>query len=353
MANDENALYQELDQGLLQPVYLLYGDDMYLMDQAVQRISAIASTDRDNWNRALLDGETCEARRVAEESESGGFFGTKKLVIVRNARWFKNKPTKKGEEEEEGESAQSGASFDAEPLCEYLSAPSPDTVLIMTVFGAARKDRRLYKLAAAAGRIVEIVTLKGGQREQWLRRYFKSQGKEASLELCQYISLMSADTVGALKNEADKLLLYVGDSPVLTLADGEALVSDNILAVTFNLVDNMTAGRAPQAMDSLERLLRQGEKAPHLLGAIANQYRTMLASLSFAASGGNPSVMASEMRLNSYFAKKCWAAGKRYQQEQLIRALDILLAADRDGKTGRQKGEDALRLAVLRICALG
>ena len=341
-------LESSLKLGMTCPVYLFWGEETLLLEQAVSRIAQLTLAEGDEWNRDILSADDTDPASVAELANSASFFGNKRLVVVRGVDWFKPKKRKAAAAEE----AEAETSADIEPLLDYMKDPNPDTVLILIARGDVSRGSRIYKAAQNAGRAVEFTSPKGGAKEQWLRNYLHAAGKTPEPGVISYMCLMCAEGLSALKSEADKLILYCAGRTRVTQADAEAIVSTGAAAGVFELTDQAVARDPAAAVDTLRRLLRQGEAAQMLLALLAAQYRNILLVKDMAARGFSQPQIASTAGVNPYVVKKCLAAARTYDYRQLIRALDILLAVDIDAKSGKVDMSDGMELASMRICAL-
>ena len=346
MQNLENSLRL----GVTCPVYLFYGEESLLMEQAVARIAAVVAPGENVWNKEFYQGDEVDVFTVLESAQSGAFFAEKKLVVVRNVTWFKPKRKKEpeGAAGEENESNQE----QLQPLLDYLKDPNPTTVLVLLVEGSVNKNSRVVKAVTEQGRVVEFISPKGGARELWLKKYLHAAGKVPGEGVISYLSLMCAEDLHSLKTEADKLLLYCAGISEISLADAEAIVSRSALAGVFELTDSVTAGDAAIAVAVYRRLLRQNEAPQMLLGMLGSQYRNILAAKDMSQRGFSAPQIASELHISPFYAKKCLAQSRRYGFRPLLKALEILLSVDIDGKSGKGDTAELLELAILRICLL-
>lgn len=341
-------LQHSLDLGLTCPVYLLFGEETLLMEQAVARIAALVAPDANAWNYETVYGDETTVEDIVLAANSGAFFAEKKLIVVRGLPWLKTKRKQEPEAAEEKDKDKR----ELEPLIIYARDPNPTTVLVLLQPGSVAKNSRLYKAVQAGGRAVEFAPCQGAERELWLQSYCRAAGKKLTRPVAAHICLLTAEGLTALKSEADKLLLYCERSGEITLQDAEAVVSRGAQAGVFDLTDQVAAGNGAAAAQTLRRLLIQGEAPQMLLGMLANQYRNLLAVKDMTARGFSGQEIASRLGINPYYARKCTEQGRKYAYRQLLKSLDILLVADIDGKSGKAEADDALELAILRICAL-
>ena len=80
-------LEKELGQGNLNSLYLLYGEEEYLLETSVKKIKKLFGTILPGINYILLD-ET-NVNRIIEEIETPAFGFEKKLIIVKSSSLFK------------------------------------------------------------------------------------------------------------------------------------------------------------------------------------------------------------------------------------------------------------------------
>lgn len=342
------SLLHSLELGLLSPVYLFYGEEKLLMEDAVQKITALVAPGDAAWNKELFHGDEVRPQQVVESAECSAFFAERKLIVVRNVSWFQ--PARKKAQAEDG--AEPEPKQDVEILLQYVADPNPSTVLVLLAEGNISAASRIAKAVTKSGRVVEFVTQKGSARDLWLKNYFHAAGKVPEPGVLSYLNLMCAEGLDALKAEADKLILYTEGKTHITQEDAEAVTSKSALAGVFDLTDHVAAGRASAAAGCYRQLLKQNTAAQMLLGQLGSQYRNMLAAKDMEQRGFNATQIASTLKINPYYAKKCLAQSKRYGIRQLVRILDILLSVDIDSKSGKGDVNDLLEVAILRICML-
>jgi len=340
-------LRHSLDLGITCPVYLFYGEETLLLEEAVRRIAGLVLPPEDQWGRESYYGDDVDIKALVLSAQSAGMFAPKKLILVRNVPWFKRKgksPTPA--ETEDGDNKEL-----LEPLLTYLADPNPDTVLILTA-DKSDKGSRLHKAVVKSGRAVEFTTPQARDKEAWLNAYLNKAGKKAEPGAASYICLMSGEGLSALKTEADKLLLYCGDRDTVALADAEDVVSQGAVAGIFQLTDTAAAQKGGEAVEIYRRLLRQGEAAQFILAMLAAQYRNILGVKDLLERGFTVMEAAGKLGIAPYAARKCSGLCRSYSYRQLMKALEILLNTDIAGKSGGGAVEQLLEVAILRLCAL-
>ena len=95
---------------------------------------------------------------------------------------------------------------------------------------------------------------------------------DAAEELCD---ILNGD-LAAIRTELEKLSAYAGERRKITRADVDLLVISARKYEVWDLADMLAARQPAQALEFLDSLLREGEAAPALLGALAWMYRKLL-----------------------------------------------------------------------------
>jgi len=344
--------YQDLQLGQLMPVYLFYGEEALLMDEALTALARAIDPGDSGWQRELFDGEEATPGLVAVAAAQGSLFGGRRLVIAKNIGWL-DKKEKKGESGREKESAKSDKdnADETAPLLAYLQDANPDTCLALTVRGSVDKRRKLVQLIQKKGRLIECATPKGAEKDMWLAQRFKAAGFRAERQALAYIGFNTAN-LSQMAAEVDKLCLYCADKGEITLADAEAVVAKSSLSTIFELTDAAAAKNAAKACACYRQLRRQGEEEQKIFAMLAAQFRNMLLTRDLLAQGCRTDEIASRLSLHPFVAEKCSRACRAFSQRQLIKALEMLLAADIAQKSGQGDMDDLLEMSILRICAM-
>ena len=349
--------YEDIHTGQLKPVYMFYGDEAWLMDEALQALGHAVAPPEAGWGLEILDGSSASPAMVAAAALEGSLFGGRRLVVVKNIDWLEGKSPAAASAKSRAREAAAGKKASAEEqdeialLLSYLAAPNPDTCLALTVRGQVDKRRKLVQVIQKKGRLIECATPKGGERDIWLTNRFRAAGIKADKQAIAHISVSCAN-LSQMAAEADKLILYCGEKGQISFDDALNLVSESSLLTVFELTDAAAAKNAAKALASFRRLLRQGEEGNKIFGLLTAQFRNMLLAQDLQKLGARPADIAKELSLHPYVAEKCATASRAFSQRQLIKVLEMLLAADIAQKSGKGEMEELLETVILRICAM-
>ena len=348
-------LLQSLKNGIFSPVYLFFGEETYLMEEAVKAVKAHLSPDGNDWNTDIFDGEDITLPEVLGALETGGFFPGKRLVMVKNPPWFKKKSKARNTNEEDGEEAKEGnGASDLQSLLDYLRRPHNDSVLLVTINGNLDKRLKIVQEIKKAGRVIEfpVLTYKDNQLiYDRMRDFLKKRGQRADTDVFAYLTLVAGYNLSFLYRELDKLANFCQGQKEISLEDARQIASRGNLTVVFELSDALLEKDAQKSVAAFRALTKEGEAEQKLLYIIYKQFHDLIMVQELAKRGLTSSEIAKEAGLHPYVAGKYYRMRRNFTPDQALKALELLLSADIANKSGEGDLYNLLELAILRICA--
>jgi DNA polymerase-3 subunit delta len=239
-------------------------------------------------------------------------------------------------------------------ISEYLDDPAPFTVLVFEA-GALDQRMRLAKMFAEKTVTVSVeLSTDPAERARLALPLSLEMAKElganlerdAAEELCD---ILNGD-LAAIRTELEKLSAYAGDRKIITRADVDLLV---IAARKYEVWDlaGMLAERQPaQALEFLDSLLREGEPAPALLGALAWTYRKLLEAQELPA--GTAGWQASgRLKMRPAAAELAVRQSRKFPKSQLTSGLAALYEADSRLKSGGTNQRAVMEFLVTQLAS--
>ena len=325
----------KLTEADVDPVWLVYGKERYLVDRAlaVLRERVLDPRTRD-FNYELFQGKETTADRVINAARTLPMMARRRLVMVRDL---------------DGMKADEQAR-----LLPYLEAPSPETCLVLeaasldqrTRFGqGARKHARVVKLDPLYER-----QLLGFVRGEAKRRGVKLEAGAAEL-LCDDIG---AD-LGALADTIERLALFAAQKPggaQLSAADVEAQVPGGRQRTVFELADAVGRGDRGRALTILSSMMEARESGVRIVAMLSRHVRQLWTADGLVRRKTPRSEFAPALGVPPFFvdgivdqARRIGAGG-----EGAFRALhDALYRADRALKSSRLEEPRLLEGLVLEM----
>lgn len=261
-------------------VYLVAGDDDYLIDKEARRlVDEHSPKEEQALGLEIIEGavelvdEAVQAlAQCLEAVQTVGFFGGRKVVWLRNASFFSDSVVGKSDD----------VKLRVEALTRLIKAGLPEGQLL--VISALRVDGRtaFSKACKAAARVIEFKTPeRQGEAEQSARDramdlWRSLQLKPARAEVIeQFVARVGPDT-RRLMQESEKLAAYLGkDERTVTLEAVRAVVSPGRDSIAWDLADHCGQRNLGEALRTLRQLLFQRESPIGLIIGLENRFREL------------------------------------------------------------------------------
>jgi DNA polymerase-3 subunit delta len=240
----------------------------------------------------------------------------------------------------------------ADMLREYLSSPAPFTVLI---FEAAKLDQRmrLTKLLTEVAFVVGAELPEDPQERlrvaTRLTKQMVSEQKgaiedDAAEELAD---LCNCD-LAAIRSELAKLVTYAGADRKIQRADVEALVVAERKYSVWEFADVLASGQLGRALQFVDKLLRDGEQPPALVGAMAWMFRKLLEAQELGR-GVNAGQAAGRLGMRRDAAEMALQHAQKIPRSQLVKGLQALYEADSRLKSGTKDDRAVMEFLVAQL----
>lgn len=324
------------------PAVLLLGDEPYLRDacraQIIESFVTLASRE---WAVSRYSAARGELSAAIERAQTLPMLSPRQTVFLEDAEAIE----KLGEKNREASVAL---------LEGYFSNPAPFTVLVVE---ATHLDERmkLAKTLRAKTLVVEAgLGEDPSQRRAAAAAFATSMAREQGCTLEKGAAEDLADSVAAdllrMKTEIEKLVMYAGDRKTLSRADVATMVISEKTATVWELAGLLAERQAKEALEFLNRLLRDGEEPPMVLGAIAWMYRKLIeASELGRTTSGFQAARALGMRPEQ--AELAIRSARKVPKEKLLAGLDALRRADDRLKGGTQDAQAVMEFLAAELTA--
>lgn len=326
---DWRELEREVAAGRIAPVYLLYGDEGYLREQALQKIKArLLPPEAGDFDYQEMEGRELTAAAIVLLADTLPALAERRLVVVKNPvpELFKD---------------AGGA------LTAYLADPAATTCLVLAVDGSIDKRLKLVKLMQQSGRVVEFPPLKTPEQEKWLQQEARAQGYNLSPPAARALAA-AASSLRQARNELYKVMTYLGQPGTITATHVATLVANVAAEATiFQLVDALGSRNATRAIAILRRLLEKGEAPLSIAAMLARQLRLIYRYHLVP----DRRQLASWLGVKPFVVQKVAAQAGNFSLAAAGRALEELLKVDTGLKTGQGSPEALLEKALWNIAA--
>jgi DNA polymerase-3 subunit delta len=336
-------------------VVLVCGEDEFAVKQRAKQIYLEWTRELGGMDHEVLDasvGNSGEAlkvlARLREALQTLPFFGTAKVVWLKDCNFL-------GEERAAASQAVTDTLAD---LADELKAFPWDNVRLLLSAGKVDKRKVFYK---SLDKIATVEILDGwsandrdwtDQAEAWGRKALRAQQKEIADDALAELIARVGPNARQLDNEIEKLSLYAADHAEIQLEDVGAICTRNKTARAFALGDALGDRDLPRLLRCLDEELWEVQLDSQkseigLLYGLISKVRAMILLKEMVREGWIqpesdysrfktqlervPADQLPEDRrfnprsINPYVLYKALQQVKRYTQEELVRAMDLLL----------------------------
>ncbi|MBI2887127.1 MAG: DNA polymerase III subunit delta [Chloroflexi bacterium] len=344
-------------------VYLLYGEEDFLLHQELERIRAgLGPRDMLDLNTARLPGAGLTLPEIQAQCDAVPFLAPARLVVVEGllARFDRLRTPGRGARSARAprSSGQEGHGTSADSpdleggwqgLPEYCQR-IPESTHLVLLEGALNRGNPLLALMHPVAETQERRKLRGPALEDWARARAAQLSVRLTAPALRLLVDLVGDNLWVLSSELEKLSLYLAGGTVET-HHVEELVSLARETSIFALIDAVAERRLAPAQRSLHLLLRDGMASAQILFRLAGQFRSLVLAKALMEQGvGGPELQSRLGIAAQYPFRKTVEQSRGYPAAALEAVLARLLETDVASKTGKQEPVLALELLVTDLC---
>lgn len=258
-------LERQLNSGKLSSIYLLYGEEKYLIENDIKKIKKIFGDLIKGINYILLDENNID--EIISDIETPAFGYSKKLIIVKDTGLFKKDGKKKNVK----------AVSIREKLNEYIKN-NIDIINEMAVVIFTEDDvdkNELFKTIDKIGCTCKFDYQKPIELQKRINAICQAYKVNIDNFTLQYFIESCGTSMQDLINEIRKLIEYVGVNETIKKEDIDKLSIKQIDSVIFDLTDNLGKKNIKNAMEVLQNLLYLKEPIQKILVTLYNHFKKL------------------------------------------------------------------------------
>lgn len=259
-------LEKDLKNGNLEPLYLLYGEEKFLLENSLKRIKKLFGETLKGINYVSVDDTNVEG--IISDLETPAFGFERKLIVAKNTGLFKKEAKKKGKKDDDGIRAK---------LFNYLDGSFEfikDGVVLVFVEDEAEKSD-LMKFVDENGIVCNFEYQKPNQIQARLKAIANSYKTNIDAFTLSYLVECCGTDMQDLINEIRKLIEYAGENGTITKDDIDNLCIKKIESVIFDLTDSLGKKNTKVAIEVLRNLILAKEPVQKILITLYNHFRKL------------------------------------------------------------------------------
>ena len=259
-------LEKQLNQGNCQGIYLLYGEDTFLLEQQLHKIKKNFGEIVKGINYISIDENNIQ--ELIADIETPAFGYANKLIIARNTGIFKR----------DAKGRTGGVSKELkDKINDYLKENVDminDAVVLVFVENEAEKNS-IYNTIEKIGRVCNFEEQKPFQIIKRLKSICNSYKVNIDESTLQYLIESCGTNMQELINEIRKLIEYVGENGTIKKEDIDLLTIKKLENVIFDLTDSLGKKETKKALDVLKSLIYNKEPIQKILINLYNHFKKL------------------------------------------------------------------------------
>ena len=245
----------------LNSIYLLYGEEKFLLDNCVKKIKKKFGELLQGINYVIIDETTVD--NLIDEIESPAFGYDQKLIIVKNSGLFKKDGRKK-----QGTPIQ-------EKVSTYFSNTKLDNDVVIVFIEDFVDKNDVFESLSSQAIIVEFKELDEIALIRKLKQISNLYKVTISDQNIKYLLEVSGTNMQYLINEIRKLIEFAGQGGTITKEAIDNLAIKQFDSIVFDLTDSLGNKQTAKALEVLDELIYQKEPIQKILVTLYNHFKRL------------------------------------------------------------------------------
>lgn len=335
-------LEQELKSNKLNSLYLLYGEELFLLENSLRKIKSLFGELVKGINFISID-ET-NFSEIIGDLETPAFGYEKKLIIARNTGLLKKEGKKKSAE----------LSKIREKLNNYIKENINiinESIVLVFVEEECDQKQELYKTIDKLGIVCKFDYQKPIQIEKRLKTICNIYKVQIDNSTMQYFIECCGTNMQDLINEIRKLIEYAGENGKIQKEDIDKLTIKKMESVIFELTDNLGKKDITKALDVLKNLIYAKEPIQKILITLYNHFKKIYFT-KLAIKYNKDVINSLDLKPNQTFlVNKYKTQAKYFKEKELKEILQALRDLDYNYKNGLIDLEVGLESLLCYYCS--
>jgi len=305
-----------LKKGSVPTVCFLYGEEQFLVERAVSMLleRAIDPSLKD-FNFNVFYGNESKGVDIIDAAQTLPMFSERRAVLVKRAEQLKAEAL--------------------ETMLPYIQNPAAGTCLLLT--GTKIDQRKKFFLEFKKhGLLVEYKRFYDNKLSGFIQTESVAQGKPIETAAAELLSALIGNNLQELSSQIEKLVVYAGTKPRITVDDVKVMASNSKAFTAFELAKFLGLRDLPNSIRSLDALFLNGEEAPMMIGALTRHFRQLWRVRELLDKKMLPADIGRELSINAFFLGEIISQARNFSRRELKRIFEEFYRSDVVSKTGGQ-----------------
>lgn len=271
---DITALENELKAGKLNNIYLLYGEERFLLDNNVKKIKKLFGETVNGINYIQIDNTNVS--EIIADIETPAFGYPQKLIVAKDTGLFQKPKRGKNATTEEKTSKKDDNKFENK-LATYIEENVDmidDSVILLFIENDADKNN-LYKTIDRLGCVCNFEKQKPAELVKRLKSICNMYKVNVDAVTLNYLIENCGTSLQDLINEIRKQIEYVGAGGTITKQNIDLLGIKQFESIIFDLTDNLGKKNIEESLKVLKNLIYAKEPIQKIFITLYNHFKKL------------------------------------------------------------------------------
>ena len=343
-----SSLENSLKQGKLENIYLLYGEERFLLDNCVKKIKKIFGEMINGINYIQIDSNNVQ--EIISDIETPAFGYPTKLIIAKDTGLFQ-KSTRKNKKVEE--TPKKDENKFEKKLADYIKeniSTIQDGVILLFVEQDADKNA-LYKAIDELGIVCNFEKQKPAELAKRIKAICNAYKVNIDGQTINYFIESCGISLADLINEIRKQIEYVGENGTITKETIDLLGIKQFESIIFDLTDNLGKKNIEESLKVLKNLIYAKEPIQKIFITLYNHFKKLYITKIAVNENLNLAESLNLKANQTFLAGKYRMQSGYFKEAELKKLLKEFIDLDYKVKNGMMDINVGLESILCRYCS--
>ncbi len=308
-----NTILSDIKNGIIKPIYFLFGDEPYFIDQVSDYIEKnILDEAEKSFNQVILYGRDVSVDDIVSNAKRYPMMAERQVVIIKEAQ---------------------DLSRTIEQLTPYAENPQATTILVLCYKYKKLDGRKgLAKAIKKNGLLLETKKMYDNQVGPWISNALRNAGYKITPKAVQMLGDFLGTDLVKITNELNKLMLVISKEQEIT----PELVEENIgISKDYNTFELLKAVGEKDIVKAqrIVQYFTQNPKSNPLVLTVSSLYLFFIRLLKYhGLPQKDKATVAKVLGVNPFFVQEYITAAKHYPMRRVSAIITELRELDVKGK---------------------
>jgi len=329
---DQNKFYKDIESGNLNPLYFIFGDEPFLIDQCIDRFKySILNENSIDFNYSMYYAADVEVQNLKEVIETLPVFSDRRLVILKNAQELK-----------EAEWAE---------LESVIKKPVESTVFVLFA-DKIDKRKKHFKTLIDQSQSIEFKKPYDNEIPRWINYYASVYELKLTQAAIHRMHRLVGNNLSEIYAQLGHLKTYLNGQDLVDVLEVNAVVSNSREENIFDFTKAIGQKDRVLALEQIINLLDQGQNEIGIVSLLARHMRILLTVRTGMDQGIGGTKLANLANVSPYFVDEYCDQAKKWSVQKLEDSLVLLSETDKALKSSPLSSHIWLENLVMKSCSL-